>query len=91
MAENIAILTTTQATSSLGHLRRSVTQSLNPRGLLYRHDHLCAGNLDLPFYASNLVGSKSCSARLLSSSDVEYASHQATCIIAGYILPVTLM
>ena len=90
MAEDIAVLTTTQVASSLEHPRRSVTQSLNPRGLLYRHDHLCAGNLDLPFYPPNLDGSKSCLARLLSTSDVKYTSHQATCITAGYVLPVTL-
>lgn len=26
----------------------------------------------------------------LSTTDVEYASHQAKCITAGYVLPVTL-
>lgn len=89
MAGNIAILTTTQVASSLRH-PRSVTQSLHPRDLLYRHDHFSAGNLDLSFYLCNLNGSKSCWARLLTASDVEYASHQATCISAEYVLSVTL-
>ena len=86
MAENIAFLTTTQVASSLGHLRRSVTQSLNPRGLLYRHDHLYAGKLGafLLFPQSGWVQvlfGKATELQMLNTLPI-----RLTCVTAGYVL-----